>query len=153
MISQVTWNVRLRTCNRNELFVCTLRDFHLLSPDKKRFKLRAVNRDLEPMNAANFLKMAHGDLPGLRQLAFDFFNDTRRQMTGWMALIEAGNHSQLRADLHRCKGGASLFGLERIVAIIGSFESQAALEGRGFDITEFESELSAAEKAVIALTD
>ena len=105
------------------------------------------------MNAANFLKMAHGDLAGLRQLAFDYFNDTRRQMTGWMALIETGNFSQLRDDLHRCKGGASLFGLERIVALIGSFESPAALESRGFDITDFESELSAAEKAVIALTD
>ena len=105
------------------------------------------------MNAANFLKMAHGDLAGLRQLAFDFFNDTRRQMTGWMALIEAGNFSQLRDDLHRCKGGASLFGLERIVAMIGLVESPAALESSGFDIARFESELSAAESAVIAMTD
>lgn len=105
------------------------------------------------MNATNFLKMAHGDLVGLRQLAFDFFNDTRRQMTGWMALIEAGNYNQLRDDLHRCKGGASLFGLERIVAMIGSFESPAALESRGFDIADFEKELSAAESAVIAMTD
>lgn len=105
------------------------------------------------MNAANFLKMAHGDLAGLRQLAFDFFNDTRRQMTGWRALIESENFSQLRADLHRCKGGASLFGLERLVALIGSFESPAALESRGFDITCFESELSAAENAVLAMTD
>ena len=105
------------------------------------------------MNAANFLKMAHGDLAGLRQLAFDYFNDTRRQMTGWMALIEAGNYSQLRDDLHRCKGGASLFGLERIVAMIGSVESPAALESSGFDIARFESELSAAESAVIAMTD
>ena len=105
------------------------------------------------MNAANFLKMAHGDLAGLRQLAFDYFNDTRRQMTGWLALIEAGNYSQLRDDLHRCKGGASLFGLERIVAMIGSVESPAALESSGFDIARFESELSAAESAVIAMTD
>ena len=80
------------------------------------------------MNPANFLKMAHGDLGGLRELAFDYFNDTRRQMTGWMALIEAGNFKQLRDDLHRCKGGASLFGLERIVALIGSCESPTALE-------------------------
>ena len=105
------------------------------------------------MNAANFLKMAHGDLAGLRQLAFDYFNDTRRQMTGWLALIEAGNFGQLRDDLHRCKGGASLFGLERIVAMIGSVESPAALESSGFDIARFESELSAAESAVIAMTD
>ncbi len=105
------------------------------------------------MNPANFLKMAHGDLAGLRQLAFDFFNDTRRQMTGWLALIESGNYSQLRDDLHRCKGGASLFGLERIVAIIGSCESPAALEEKGFDVAAFEDELTAAEKAVIAMTE
>lgn len=105
------------------------------------------------MNAANFLKMAHGDLAGLRQLAFDFFNDTRRQMTGWRALIESENFAQLREDLHRCKGGASLFGLERLVALIGSFESPAALETRRFDITHFETELSAAENAVLAMTD
>ena len=35
----------------------------------------------------------------------------------------------------------------------GSFESPAALESRGFDITCFESELSAAENAVLAMTD
>ncbi|MEY3895867.1 MAG: hypothetical protein RLZZ214_1387 [Verrucomicrobiota bacterium] len=105
------------------------------------------------MNSANFLKMAHGDLSGLRELAFDYFNDTRRQMVGWMALIEAGNFKQLRDDLHRCKGGASLFGLERIVALIGSCESPAALEERGFDIAHFEKELTAAEKAVVAMTE
>ena len=105
------------------------------------------------MNSVNFLKMAHGDIIGLKQLAFDYFNDTRRQMTGWMALIESGNYSQLRDDLHRCKGGASLFGLERIVALIGSCESPAALEERGFDVGCFEKELTEAEQAVIAMTD
>lgn len=113
----------------------------------------AVNTDLAPMNATNFLKMAHGDLNGLRELAFDYFNDTRRQMTGWLALIEAGNFKQLRDDLHRCKGGASLFGLERIVAMIGSCESPSALEERGFDLAYFEKELTAAECAVVAMTD
>ncbi|MBK1814260.1 Hpt domain-containing protein [Luteolibacter yonseiensis] len=103
------------------------------------------------MNSTNFLKMAHGDLPGLRALAFDFFNDTRHQMSGWRALLEAGDFSQLRDDLHRCKGGASLFGLERIVAIIGSCESPAVLESRGFDIDVFENELSAAENAVLCM--
>lgn len=105
------------------------------------------------MNPANFLKMAHGDLSGLRELAFDFFNDTRRQMTGWLALVEAGNYSQLRDDLHRCKGGASLFGLERIVAFVGSVESSTVLEEQGFDIAVFEKELTAAESAVVAMTD
>ncbi len=105
------------------------------------------------MNSANFLKMAHGDLPGLHLLAFDFFNETRRQMTGWMALQESANFGQLRDDLHRVKGGASLFGLERLVALIGAVESPAALETHGFDLVEFERELTAAEHAVSAMTD
>ena len=105
------------------------------------------------MNPANFFKMAHGDLPGLRELAFDYFNDTRRQMTGWMALLEAGNFKQLRDDLHRCKGGASLFGLERMVALIGSCESASVIEERGFDLSHFETELTEAERAVMAMTD
>ena len=97
--------------------------------------------------------MAHGDVSGLKQLAFDYFNDTRRQMTTWLALIEAENFAQLRDDLHRCKGGASLFGLERIVALIGSCESPATLEQLGFDLGGFETELSAAEQAVSAMAD
>ena len=105
------------------------------------------------MNPANFLRMAHGDLAGLRELAFDFFNDTRRQMTGWNALLESGNFSQLRDDLHRCKGGASLFGLERMVDLIGSCESPSVLEQQGFDLANFEKELTAAESAVVAMTE
>jgi HPt (histidine-containing phosphotransfer) domain-containing protein len=103
------------------------------------------------MNYANFLKMAHGDLNGLRDLALDFFNDTRRQMAGWRALLDAGNFKQMRDDLHRCKGGASLFGLERIVALAVSFESQSAADQRRFDLTDFEKELTAAERAVVAM--
>lgn len=105
------------------------------------------------MNPVYFMKMAHGDLAGLRELAFDYFNDTRRLMTSWMALLESGNFSRLREELHRCKGGASLFGLERIVALIGSCESPAVLESRGFDMAAFEQELTAAEKAVSEMTD
>lgn len=115
--------------------------------------MRAVNDDLLPMNAINFLKMAHGDIGGLKLLAFDYFNDTRRQMTGWVAMLEDGNYSHLRDDLHRCKGGASLFGLERIVALIGSCESPSTLEAQGFDVKGFETELSAAEQAVLAMAD
>ncbi len=105
------------------------------------------------MNPANFRKMAHGDPVGLRELAFDYFNDTRRQMTTWKALIETGNYNQVRAHLHRCKGGAAIFGLERLVDLISRLESVSTLEKRGFDFANFEMELSAAENAVVAMTD
>ena len=48
----------------------------------------SVNTDFSPMNPAIFLKVAHGDLAGSRELSFDYFNDTRRQMTSWLALLE-----------------------------------------------------------------
>jgi HPt (histidine-containing phosphotransfer) domain-containing protein len=105
------------------------------------------------MNPGYFLKMAHGDARGLKELAFDYFNDTRRRMTGWLALMEVGNFAALRDDLHRCKGGASLFGLERLVAMIGALEAASVLEERGFDLPAFEAELSAAEEAVLTLAE
>ena len=64
----------------------------LLPSDRLGFwvRFRRVKEDLSPMNPVYFLKMAHGDSGGLRDLAFDYFNDTRRLMTGWMSMIEAG---------------------------------------------------------------
>jgi len=112
-----------------------------------------VNREPVPMNPANFMKMAHGDADGLRALAMDYFNDTRRLMTHWVSLLDAENFAQLRDELHRCTGGASLFGLERIVALIGACESPTALEERGFDFPSFEKELSDAESAICAMAD
>lgn len=100
------------------------------------------------MNQATFLMMAHGDVGSLKELAFEYFTDTRHLMGGWQAMIESGDFVGLREELHRCKGGASLFGLERIRALIGDCESEMALETRGFDIAAFEAELNTAEIAV-----
>lgn len=66
-------------------------------------------------------------------------------------MVEAGDYGKVREELHRCKGGASLFGLERIVAMIGDCEKPQALESNGFDLSRFEQELSAAERAVADL--
>lgn len=101
------------------------------------------------MNPLNFAKMAHGDPAGLMEMAFDYFNETRRLMTGWRAMVESQNFTLLRDDLHRCKGGASLFGLERLVFLLGEFESPSVLENRGFDLAAFDNELTAAEEAVM----
>lgn len=112
-----------------------------------------MREDLQPLNPDNFKKMAHGDPEGLIDLAFEYFNETRHLMTGWMALMESGSHARLCEELHRCKGGASLFGLERLVELLGKCERPAALEQSGFDIALFERELSAAEAAVIAMAE
>lgn len=112
-----------------------------------------MNESPAPVNTVNFMKMAHGDVRGLRDLAFEYFNDTRRLMTVWLAMIDSSDFTALRAELHRCKGGASLFGLERLVAIIGESEKPMTLERNGFDLTLFEQELTAAESAVLEMTE
>jgi HPt (histidine-containing phosphotransfer) domain-containing protein len=103
------------------------------------------------MNIRNFSRMARGDTNGFSDLALDFFNDTRRVMSGWMALIETGNFARVREELHRCKGGASLFGFERLVELIGASESPRVLETRGFNLAAFEKELRLAERAVVEM--
>jgi hypothetical protein len=110
--------------------------------------LGGVREDLQPLNPANFNKMAHGDPAGLVELAFEYFNETRHLMTGWLVMTESGNHARLCEELHRCKGGASLFGLERLVDLLGKYERPAFLQENEFDIALFERELSAAEAAV-----
>ncbi|HSP41778.1 MAG TPA: Hpt domain-containing protein, partial [Luteolibacter sp.] len=80
----------------------------------------------------------------------EYFQETRRLMSGWSALSDAGDFNRLRDELHRCKGGASLFGLERLVAFLGQCERASHLETHGFDMNTFETELTAAEQAVAA---
>lgn len=112
-----------------------------------------MKKTLPPINPKNFLKMAHGDPNGLRDLAFDFFNDTRRLMGGWSELLEAGNFTRLREELHRCKGGASLFGLERLVALLAASESPSVLETSGFNLVAFERELRMAESGLVEMME
>jgi HPt (histidine-containing phosphotransfer) domain-containing protein len=112
-----------------------------------------LNQVTSILNPADFRRMAHGDLPGFRDLAFDFFNDTRRRMTGWLALIESGNLNQFRDELHRCKGGASLFGLERLVALLSAWEHAPDATTIRFDLDGFERELGAAEEEVLAIKE
>lgn len=103
------------------------------------------------MNFENFRKMAHGDLASLRDLALEFFQETRRKIPRWQRLLDGRNYLELRDDLHRCKGGASLFGLERMVRLLGASESATVLETKGFDLENFADELAAAENALLAL--
>ncbi len=103
------------------------------------------------MNTASFERMAHGDVTGLRELALEFFDEIRTQIPVWADLGAKGNFTVLIEELHRCKGGASIFGLDRMLALIHAYESAPILEERGFDAAEFEAEFAAAEEAVRAL--
>lgn len=103
------------------------------------------------MNCEFFMRMANGDVLGFKALAFEFFNDTRRLMTGWGALMAAGHYGRLRDELHRCKGGASLFGLEELVAMIAACEAPLDLEVHGFDLDAFENEVTRSEEMVCCI--
>ena len=112
-----------------------------------------MSDELVAMNRVHFVKMAYGDVPWLRGLACDFFRETRALIPQWLTMIEARNFEELRVELHRCKGGASLFGFERVVAMLGICESPMELETCGFNVAAFERELAAAESALAAMSD
>jgi hypothetical protein len=116
----------------------------------------AMNDELDElavMNTAHFVKMAYGNVPWLRGLSVDFIKETRGLVPGWRVLLESRNFTQLREELHRCKGGSSIFGFDRLRALLLASESPTTLEARGFDFVVFEQELDAAEKAMAAVVD
>lgn len=119
------------------------------SPDS----MGRMSEELVAMNMVHFVKMAYGDVPWLRGLASDFFRETRALIPQWQAMIESGRCDDLRVELHRCKGGASLFGFERLVAMLAICQNPLGLETHGFDVAAFELELVAAEKAVTEMID
>ena len=94
------------------------------------------------------MKMAYGDLTAFRELARDFFADTRKIMNGWGLLLEHREYARLSEEIHRCKGGASLFGLERVVSTLSRLENPEMLAQNGFNLDHFASELDEAESAV-----
>lgn len=105
------------------------------------------------LNPVRFMKMARGDTAGLIAIAGDYFIETRRLIPAWMAMLEAGDFGRLREELHRCKGGAAIFGLDRLTAMIIDHERPMAIETHGFDVAAFESELRAAECAVTRMME
>lgn len=116
-----------------------------------RLTVVVVQQELLPVNLKEFMRMAHGDPIGLMEIANDFFRETRGVITEWVKLIESGDFFLLREEFHRCKGGASLFGLERLVAILDDLEKSANLEQWNYDIRAFERELTDAENALRAM--
>lgn len=113
------------------------------------FRMMAVMIERPILNESHFHRMACGDLPGFFALAEEFFDDVREQVKGWVALQEAGDHVQLREEFHRCKGGAAIFGLERLVSLLGSWERGE--ESMEIDLGKFRGEMKVAMEAVRAL--
>lgn len=116
------------------------------------YSLPNIMSDSLALNEQYFMKMAHGDVPGFIKMAEDYFSDTRRLLKSWPSMIADKQYSQLRDELHRCKGGASLFGCERLLKLLADRETPEKLEQLGFDFPVFESELDSCEQALIAMS-
>ncbi len=104
--------------------------------------------DVQIFNEIRFQRMACGDIPGFFELADEYFTDVRVHLSQWPAICEAKEFRRLSEEFHRCKGGAAMFGFERLFSLLGSWESDSGIERGDFDLERFESELEAAEKAV-----
>jgi hypothetical protein len=107
-----------------------------------------VNGFLLPLNPAKFDKMVRGDCAELADLACEYFCETRQRMVGWSRLIDAGDFTRLREELHRCKGVACMLGLDRLAALLDECESSSQLETDGINMKTMRAELLAAEQAV-----
>jgi hypothetical protein len=100
------------------------------------------------LNVVRFERMACGDLPGFFELAEEYFEDVRLRLSGWPSLFAAGELPRLAEDFHRCKGGAAMFGLERMFTLLGVWEREPQVGQHPLDMERFVKELSAAEDAV-----
>jgi HPt (histidine-containing phosphotransfer) domain-containing protein len=101
-------------------------------------------------NETRFERMACGDLSGFFELAEEYFQDVRLRMSEWPGLLEANEYRRLSEDFHRCKGGAALFGFERLYSLFGSLESESEIELESSILDRFVSEVEAAETAIVA---
>jgi hypothetical protein len=112
----------------------------------------STSADSSPiLNVVRFERMACGDLPGFFELAEEYFADVRMRLTGWPSLFAAGDLPRLAEDFHRCKGGAAMFGLERMFSLLGIWEREPQIGQNPLDLERFVEELGAAEDAVAGL--
>ncbi|MBX3739370.1 MAG: Hpt domain-containing protein [Akkermansiaceae bacterium] len=109
----------------------------------------STSADSSPiLNVVRFERMACGDLPGFFELAEEYFADVRMRLAGWPSLFAAGELPRLAEDFHRCKGGAAMFGLERMFSLLGVWEREPQVGQDPLDLERFVKELGAAEDAV-----
>ena len=102
----------------------------------------------QTFNQVRFQRMACGDVPGFFELADEFFTDVKVRLSQWPDMRQAGEFPRLLEEFHRCKGGAAMFGFERLFSLLGSWESDSGIGQGQFDLERFAEELEAAETAV-----
>lgn len=99
-------------------------------------------------NGTRFQRMACGDLGGFCELADEYFADVHVRLENWHDFLAKDDMSRLAEEFHRCKGGAAMFGLERLYSLLGSWERDPKVGQNPVDLERFVAELRAAEDAV-----
>lgn len=81
-------------------------------------------------------------------MALEYFADVKTRLSSWAVLKETADFRRLSEEFHRSKGGAALFGFERLRALFGDWEEQSRIEMGEFDLDGLCRELEVAEAAV-----
>lgn len=112
-----------------------------------------MNSSAQVFNEVRFDRMSCGDPTGFHELAEEYFQDVRTRLSQWDAMREAGEYRRLSEEFHRCKGGAAMFGFERLFHLLGSWETDSKIEKGDVNLERFAGELGEAEKAISALRE
>lgn len=120
------------------------------NPGRFSASMSPLSPSILHFNEVRFERMACGDVPGFHELAAEYFSDVKQRMGFWPGLMRAKDFGKLCEDFHRCKGGAAMFGFERLYSLFGSVERDSEVELEEAHLERFASELDAAECAVTA---
>lgn len=103
------------------------------------------------VDVERFARLAGNDTAGLVRMMAEYLDETREIAGTWPRLFQEGKQREVSEQLHRCKGGAAIFGFSRILSLIGGLEKNPALAASAFDARAFERELALVELAITAL--
>jgi HPt (histidine-containing phosphotransfer) domain-containing protein len=105
------------------------------------------------LRETSFLRMAMGDVEGFGDMAREFLSEIRNGSEGWQGAWNKGDHTAVALEIHRSRGGASLFGFERLHAFFAACERKLISGTFEFEPALMESELEKAERALAAFVD
>lgn len=116
--------------------------------------MRAVLIDDAPaLRESSFLRMARGDVSAFGEMAGEFLAETKAESAAWESSWAAGERAAVALEIHRCKGGASLFGFERLHALLAECERKLISGTFEFDPAAMMGVLEMSERALADLVE
>ncbi len=99
------------------------------------------------------MKRARGDVGDFIEMAAEYLEEVRAGILHWRESWANNSIADVVMEIHRCKGGASLFAFERLHALFRELED--AISGGVFELAEetVRQELVLAEQALAALRE